>query len=515
MTSVLLAVPRAPLRWFRNIIRLREKRATPFAATLSLICFVSFARAELELLSTRTGAGLASSFVNNIAFYVQATYLYALLASKLAGRDPSRVIGVVMIGIFLGIFPPIVDILIGDFGHGHYHYVASGFSAWSWSLFNPRHYSSGEAIVLWASVLLLPAYVAEVTRSLPRTLAALGGSYAVTTFIALVPSTFVDRALVSSRPFEASRFWFATLTCTQLVVAQAAYLACRPGMARRLLPRLLHASPFVALTLLGSALANWLAPAGFSFVERARFAAVAGLAIFQLCVIALVQNDAFDAAEDVDRPTGAPSREDAHFFTALGMVFVLAILIASPPLGTPLALFLIGSTVYSYDFYRAKRYFPANYKIEGLWASSAFVLGGAAPYLVLAQPKPSPGFAFASFLVFGGWFCFNGFKDYKDIRADYYAGNQTLYVLAFKRGFALSRLHRLLRAAFALSLFAPPVLLAASGLPVLPLAVTGLSAASIGLVILGRPPKGATVRAFLWLVTAYVTALACVVESFQ
>jgi hypothetical protein len=515
MSSGLPGVLRVPYRWFQNIIRLREKHAVSFAATLSVVCFVSFARAELELLSTPTGAGLASSFINNIAFYLQATYLYALVASKLAGREPSRVTGVVLIGIFLGIFPPIVDILLGDFGRGYYHYVASGVDSWSWTLFNPQHYSPGEAIVLWASVLLLPAYVAETTRSLYRALAALAGSYAVATFIAVVPSSIVQRALESSPPFTASRFWLATLTCLQLFVAQAAYLACRPGMARRLLPRLLHALPFVALTLLGSALSSWLAPVGLSPGARATFAVVSGLAILELCIIALVQNDAFDAAEDVGRPAGAPTREDAHFFTALGTIFVLAVLIASPPLGTPLALFLIGSIVYSYGFYRAKRYFPANYKIEGLWAWSAFMLGGAAPYLVRAQPTPSASFALASFLVFGGWFVFNGFKDYKDIRADYHAGNQTLYVLAFKRGLSLSRLHRFLRAAFALSLLVAPALLVVGGLPALPPAVTGLSAAALAFVILGRPPKGRTVRAFLWLVAAYVAALAGLVGIYQ
>jgi hypothetical protein len=242
------------------------------------------------------------------------------------------------------------------------------------------------------------------------------------------------------------------------------------------------------------------------------YAVGAALAIFQLCVIALVQNDAFDLREDVGRRPDEATREDAHLFTVVGVLFVLGVLIASPPVGTPLALFLIVSTLYSFDFYRAKRFFPSNYKCEGVWAWSAFVLGGTATHLVFARPQRSGAFLFASLLVFGGWFTFCVFKDYKDIRADFRARNQTLYVLSRRRGFSLRRLHLTLRGAFVFSLMAVPMLLVLGGLPWLPLAATGLLSAAAGYYVLGRPPRGSTVRAFLWLVSGYVTALSLVVE---
>jgi hypothetical protein len=512
MVSPLLNVALAPYRWFQRIIRLRERHGMPFASVLSVVCFVGFARAELEALSSKAGAGTTSAFVNNTSFYVQAAYLYGLLAAKLARRELSSAVSVVLIGIFLGIFPPIVDILLGNFGESYYRYVGGGFSSFNPSLFNPQHYSTGEALVLWASVVLPGAYVAEVTRSLPRTVLALLGSYAVTTFIALGPSSLVGWLLRGASPLTPERFELPVLTFFQLALAQIAYLVSRPELLRRLVPRLLHALPFVALTLLGNALSDWLAPVRFSELERARYALGAAIVVLELCVIALVQNDAFDLEEDVGRSAGEATREDAYFFTGTGVLFVLAMLLASPPLGTPMALFLIASTVYSFDFYRAKRYFPANYKSEGVWAWSSFVLGGSAPYLKYAAPPLSGAYLFASFLAFGGWFSFCVFKDYKDIRADFHAGNQTLYVLAYKRGFSLTRLHRGLRFAFAIAVLIPPVLLTLGGLPYLPSLLTGAVASSLAFYALGRPPRGATVRAFLALMTIYVTALAVLVE---
>ncbi|HEY3500905.1 MAG TPA: hypothetical protein VGK73_39705 [Polyangiaceae bacterium] len=501
-----------PLLWFRRLVQFRERRPMAFAPVFCVLCFVGFARAGLEALTTRVGAGTTPAFVNNTTFYLQAAYLYAALTAKLSGRSLPTALSVVMVGMFLGICPPLVDVVLGNFGHGYYRYVEGGFSAWSFSLFNPAHYSTGEALVLWMSVLLPAAYVAETTRSLSRTLLALAGSYAVTTFIAVGPSSLVEWALRGASPLTPARFGFAALTFVQLVVAQLAYLAFRPLLARRLLRRLVHALPFVALTFLGNALANRFRPGDFSLLERAHYAVGAALVVLELCIVALVQNDAFDLEEDVGRPAGEATREDAYFFTGIGLVLVLAILHASPPLGTPVALFFIGTTLYSFDFCRAKRWFPVNYKLEGVWGSTSFVLGGSAVYLKYAEPPLSGAFLVATAIVFAGWFCFNVFKDYKDIRADVHAGNQTLYALAYEYGISLGRLHRALLVAFSASLLAPVALLVLAGVAAAPALLVGAAAALVAIRTLGGPPRGATVRAFLWLVTVYVVALAALVE---
>jgi hypothetical protein len=503
-----------PLRFVRNLVELREKRPPRFGALFMVVCFVAFTRGELEILLARTPGMNAPSAVNNVAFYLQSMYLYGWVAVWLTGRPLRKVLGVVAVGVFLGVFPPIVDALLGGVGSGYYRYV-SALSAFRPSLINPDHYSTGEAVVLWAVIVVLAIYVAEVTRSFARTALALVAGYAVVAFISAGPSSIVTALFSGRTPFQ-SGFKLPFLTLLQLGIAQTAYLACRPALARRLAKRLLHALPFVALVFLGSAVSELFAPTGLPPAERFKFAGFAALAILELCVVALVHNDAFDAAEDRGRElpgaSAAVDHEDAHFFTAVGVLGVLALGLASGALGAPLALFLIASMVYSFDFYRGKRYFPTNYKCEGIWGASAFVLGGSASYVVTPTRTPSAAFVLAALLVFGGFSLFNAFKDYKDIRADYHAGNQTAYVLALKYHLRLRSLHRALRCAFALALVLPPLLLARAGVALLPLCAFALPAAALLVGVLGGAPNGVTVRRFLWGTALYIGGLALVVE---
>jgi 4-hydroxybenzoate polyprenyltransferase len=142
-----------------------------------------------------------------------------------------------------------------------------------------------------------------------------------------------------------------------------------------------------------------------------------------------------------------------------------------------------------------------------VWAWSSFVLGASVTPLVVYRLKPSAPFLFASFLVFGGFSVFNAFKDYKDIRADYRAGNQTLYVLALKRGVRLRPLHRGLCVAFLIALLiAPALLLATGGASALWAAITCSTLPFVARAIFG-PPRGSSVRAFLYSVTLYLVAL--------
>jgi hypothetical protein len=293
----------------------------------------------------------------------------------------------------------------------------------------------------------------------------------------------------------------------QLAVAQAAYLATRTSVAVRLAKRLAHAMPFVALTVLGGAVAELFSPSGLSRREQLVFTLVAAALILELCLVALVQNDAYDAEKD-GAQAEAVTRNDAHFFTTVGVLTVLTVLFILPGLGMPMALFLCVSTLYSYDFYRAQRYFPANYKSEGIWGASSFLLGGSAGLSVTRTRALSSGFLLASLLVFCGWSLFNVFKDYKDIRADYRAKNQTLYVLARKRRFRLSKLHRGLKNGLALSMLIPLLALGRAGIAWSLLIPVTAGSGSLLFWILGGPPNRTTVVRFLWGITAYVLALA-------
>jgi hypothetical protein len=494
--------------WFRRLIAVREKHPFGFAALFAIVCFVALARAQLEILTAHERYTL-QALLNNIAFYLLSAYLFAVLACALTRKSLEHVSGIVAFGVFLGVLPPVIDTLISGPGHGYYRYVADGFARWSWTLVNADHYSLGEAVTLWLLVLGLPGYVLTVTRSAPRTIAALVLSYAAVTFLAMAPSTWALMLAERLSPFGRGS-WFLCLSLLQLTLAQACYLVLRPKLARRLFPRLLHALPFVGLAMFGSSLAEWFAPELRAPGRHALAVLSAGL-ILQLCVVALVQNDAFDAADD-GRDVRTVQREDAHFFTTVAVLEVLLMLVAMPHLGVAMGLFLCASTVYSYDFYRAKRFFPSNYKCEGVWGWSSFVLGGSSAVTLRPEVVLPGSWLLASFAVFGGWSVFNVFKDYKDIRSDHRARVQTLYTLALRRGIGLRRLHNCLRAALLPATLIPAVGLALSGADTIELVVVTLLAVLAFAVVLGRPPRASTVKAYLWTVTVFIAALTAVVE---
>lgn len=499
-----------PHRWLQNLIELREKHPPTFGAVLCVACFVGFARTELELLILGRPGSTSASLVNNVAFYLHVAYLFGLLAARTTRRPLASVMGVVMVGVFVGVLPPILDVLLFGLGAGRYTYVAGGLSNWKWTLIDPAHFSVGESIVLWLVVVLMTIYVAEVTRSLARTAVAAVGAYAVVMFISLGPSSIAEAILPSGRGATSAQ-QLGLLSAVQLVVAQAAYLAARGALFRRVFVRMPHSLPFVALVFLGSSLSALYSPA-VSTSARLWITSFLALTIAQLCVTALVQNDAFDLREDRGRKAADVTREDAYFFTATALLTVFAALAVSALVAAPLAIFLTASFVYSFPFYRGKRFFPTNYKCEGVWAWSSFVLGAAVTPLVVYRLKPSAPFLFASFLVFGGFSVFNAFKDYKDIRADFRAGNQTLYVLALKRGVRLRPLHRGLCVAFLVSLLiAPALLLATGGVSAVWAAIPCLTIPVVARAIFG-PPRGSSVRAFLFGITLYLVALIASIE---
>lgn len=84
--NILTTVLKWPYRWFSNVVALREKRGMSYTALFAVICFVSFTRAELEILTTRTARFSSLSVLYNAAFYLQSAYVYAFLASWLDGK---------------------------------------------------------------------------------------------------------------------------------------------------------------------------------------------------------------------------------------------------------------------------------------------------------------------------------------------------------------------------------------------------------------------------------------------
>ncbi|MFH1236195.1 MAG: hypothetical protein V1685_04635, partial [Parcubacteria group bacterium] len=91
---------------------------------------------------------------------------------------------------------------------------------------------------------------------------------------------------------------------------------------------------------------------------------MAALGIFQIGLVLAVQNDAYNTS--IGKNPCTTTSDDAYFFTMVGILFVLSIVLIEERAGLLLGPSLAGSIVYSSPSYALKRRFPANQKMEGL-----------------------------------------------------------------------------------------------------------------------------------------------------
>lgn len=541
----------SPYRWVERIIVLREKQEYSFSTVLALSAFVGLVRLLLEFMVCSPGLYASfAGYLSYITFYLMNAFLYATAIHFIIDVDWRRSMNVVLIGVFVGIFPPLLDTLFLGAHNFRYAYNFSWLEGWRWSIYNPQaHIGPGEALTLWFTVLLLPLYVWVKSRSWPRTVAALAAGYGIVFFYVTVVASaaasllragFVPLLRATEVPMiqglqetwrntsdhgqlqelaqrlEALRFAYdelaiALATALQILVALISYLILNRRLTKHLLLRIGHSLPFALLTLLGAAATRHFDPV----IDTNTWIGLLPPFFMALCVlhafnVAIVQNDHFDRHEDRRGPLPYLDVQDVHFFNATMWLLAVTAFSVRPRIGALLLVFQIVSILYNYDFYRGKRFFPANYKIEAIWGWSAFMVGvftvlhprGAAPDKVLIM----------GFLVFGGWSIFNCFKDYKDIREDYRAGIQTAYVLLKRGGRSLRTFHLWVRRGMCLGFGVPLAFCWHWGAS--PWIVALVAAGSIGPLwwALGRPPVKSTVEITLAIISAYIGALICLFE---
>lgn len=541
-----------PYRWVENLVALREKRAFSIHVVLAFATFVGFGRIMLEFMVCSPGMGSSlAGYLSYVTFYFMNAFLYTATAAALAGVPWKKGINVVLIGVFVGIFPPLLDTILVGIHEFRYVYNNEWLAGWRWWIYNPeRHIPPGEAITLWFTIILLPLYVWIRTRSLARAAAALVAGYGVCFFyVTVVASASRDLLKLAFVPamrptelnliatLEASRegvtnpavlqeisrrvhlvrvdynaLAIALTTAIQVAVALFCHMALERRLTRHLAVRVNHSLPFAFLALLGAATTrqflpgadagNWtgLAPAGFI-----------ALVVLHLFNTAIVQNDYYDRDADRRGSVSFLGIEEVRFYDITAWMLIATALSVRPRVGALLCLFQIVSTLYNHDFYRGKKHFPANYKIEGVWGWTAFMAGA---YAVLHPRQQVPDVVLVmGFLVFGGWSIFNAFKDYKDIREDYRARVQTAYVLLKRRGKSLRAFHLGLRITMTCGFLVPQAFLLSWGTPAV--VVAGITATTTlpVFIALGGPPKKATVETVLALVSLYILELVWVFEA--
>jgi hypothetical protein len=501
------------IRWIDNLIRLQEKKRYHAYAFLGVVAFVAIARQLLETTLCRPIIARSIALLpNSVTFYLCIALMFTAGCAVLTRQPWQRCANVVMIGVFLGCFPPLIDTLrVGPY-QCFYTYNTAWFASWPWWLYAPeRNVDVGEAAALWSAIVLVGYYVYRRTQSARRALAAIAWGYATVALCGtIVPSAvrWLDQRYVlgSVGSGRATAIAPTLLATGEALVCLVCYLALNRRLGRRVLARLIHGAPFFGLTFVGAAHASWALRGAAIRPSFGPAAVVVPMLWLAFAVVAsIVQNDYYDRDEDAP---GAGCRhvdaDDVRIATFLAALVALAALISAAPLGLILLLLDLTAVIYNAEFYRAKRYFPANYKIEAIWGAGAYLLGVLV--ITLGTRELPIQLWYGAVLAFAGWSAFSSIKDYKDIRADLRAGNQSLYVLVYRRGGSLRALHATLRIGLVACMAIPLALLGAAGLD--PIA-WALAAPWIGLVWwgLGRGPRRPAVVISFAAVTLYLVGL--------
>lgn len=426
----------APIHY---LIRVQENRPAHTLTFMAFIFFVGVARVLEEGLFFRPAELLLRNGFNNTVFYFSMLYGTAGLLRLFLRVSPGKLLNIVLIGLFLGLFPPLIDGLLGGFSSGAvlYRYERDFFTV-GWKIpemlffYSPeRAFPIGESITVWLTIMVAVYYCHYKGAGLFRTILFFLLFYLFFQFQArLLPSVIgLAGKSLGVRGREILEESDLVLSFLQIIPAFLGWILLYPEKASYLKKRSNHILPFLLLTAIGARVSFDIHPLDVWPV----------VLVYFLFVAALVHNDFAD--RDEDRSQGRPqlySRDDVHFFFLLAGLLVLVSSLFEKLFVLPGVLILAVSFLYSSPHYRAKRYFPGNLKIEGVWGLSAYLMGmfgqGVADFPTLALTLAP--------LVFLGWSGLSALKDAKDIRADHRAGNRTLFVLAYQRGWGLSRVYR-------------------------------------------------------------------------
>jgi hypothetical protein len=314
-----------PYLWFKNISRLLEKREFHIANIFLFALFVGSFRRFLEWTLGGVPEPFPLNFIVTLTgFYWFAFFLITLILKLLIAQPWRMSMNVILVGIFLGIFPPIIDLIASGPGF-QYGYVWEVPAQFNWYLYNPAlKIPIGEAIVLWAVILLTTTYVRYKTRSWWRTLAALVLAYAGVLILGgvLAGSARILARVLGWQPTQQ----IILLNLLQILVPFAIYFILQPRVAKALAWRL----PPVALYLAAYFAGAWLT-GGISIT-------VLGYAA--LVFVFLVIGQAQAAGATVGGPDGsrALDQEDTGFFYLTGGLLLGALAAGNALMFLPLLL---------------------------------------------------------------------------------------------------------------------------------------------------------------------------------
>jgi hypothetical protein len=436
----------SPANFVRALTTKQESRPYHFNNLLIFCIFTGIVRGLQEALFF--GHPIRNSFILSIIpFYLSMGMMLVFFLNYLLEVSWKRISNAVCIGIFLGLFPPLIDLLVHDSFEGFYYsyYVFWNVSNIPWLWYSPEYnFHPGEAAGLWGCILFTGVYAWTKSKNPKITILALMAGYFTVFYHAVLLGTVSTRihlgpltSIESINTYQSYKLKFLTnnLIFWQGFTAFLFYLLIRKELLKQVMKRLPHILPFVLICLAGGYSTSMTINTSLIYTV---------ILVFVMMIAVMAHNDYHDPVHSGRRNRKGSSPLEKTDLPALNVFFIIcsiSLLFSNIPTVLPLFVFFALSVLYHYPHYRAKKHFLTGLKIEGMWGGSAFLAG------VLAAPRPlvSDHVLLAVFLLFGGWSIIAAIKDYKDILDDYHDGHLTVYYWLYKKGIPMKNTHKYLR----------------------------------------------------------------------
>lgn len=427
-----MAVLRVIDAFFERILNIR------YSPLIFLVppAIVGSIRVLLEDVIYRKNTNSAVFSFHAIVSYILLQFMMTASLALVSGRKPREVSGPVAVGLVLAWLPPLIDLVLPAQPGSFYLYLSEFMP-----LFASDKLMIGETIAVWMVITGFCVYAWWLTRSLPRTLAAFVLSYLA--FQIFASGWYKLTELLIS--IEEKQAFANIMSLIGLGISFALYSLMNLESMLPSLKRFNHALPWAIVTLLGARLA------GGSWLICGLMSATAFFA-FMLVIIA---NDYYDRHQDAasgDAPR-QPEADNAVFAVGLQVALLFWLLLFYTNAFVVMLLFFLITAAYHMPQFRLKRYFCANYKIEGA-SGAAFFLFGLYVNGNLPQGSWVP---ILTLLVFGGFSGGSMFKDYKDIEEDRHDKVGTIYTRNLKKGRSLASIHRFVALFTSAMLLVPPL----------------------------------------------------------
>lgn len=402
-----------------------EARPHSFAGLVIACAFTGIFRAMEEYLffGEKLTAAMGISMV--FAYFHLAIALMTIL-HFITGLDWKRIQNAVYLGIFLGVFPPLIDYFINGFNSKtiYRYYVSENFRDLPWHFYAPDLGAPlGETIVVWASIFFTAAYAYLRSNSVLKFLL----TFIITYLLMILHFGFIPvMSIKLVGDMSQANVIMALLPFWYLFLSVLVYLILRPVLRKIMVKRFLHLMPYTLTTLCGGQFTGGITTPVI----------LAGASVFLIAFAVALQNDHFDSRHGEHKKI--IDECDMVFFNLIAAGFLLWMLLLNQITVLPLILIFCSGILYNFPRFRIKKFFPGAQKIEGIGAAMFFLTG----VMIFDRSHFRPGIFLTALLIFGGWSVLASWKDLKDIRSDTRLGYKNLYTFFMGFGMSLSRAHK-------------------------------------------------------------------------